>query len=158
MVFGDPEHMVHMFEMIHFSLFFVMVVFLFGALWLLLCAVRRGASAMLAPRRRRGLLLNPRPARVLQYGLSRSTHGRRRLAGAGAGLRLRTLAIAPTGSVPGLSAALPRPAPGAYGDHFVRRPHCPGVSRDARAHVRSASPSPTAASVRAHAERTRLLP
>ena len=33
-------HMVHMFEQIHFSLFFVMVVFLLGALWLLIAAIR----------------------------------------------------------------------------------------------------------------------
>ena len=31
MVYGDPEHMLHLFEEIHFMLFFVMVVFLFQA-------------------------------------------------------------------------------------------------------------------------------
>ncbi|KAL1502990.1 hypothetical protein AB1Y20_011060 [Prymnesium parvum] len=38
LVYKDEEHLVHMFEAIHFSLFFVLVMFLFLSLWLLLCA------------------------------------------------------------------------------------------------------------------------
>jgi len=38
LVFHEEEHLVHMFEAIHFSLFFVLVMFLFLALWLLLSA------------------------------------------------------------------------------------------------------------------------
>ena len=40
-VFEDDEHLVHMFEKIHFALFFVLVLFLMWALWLLACVAKR---------------------------------------------------------------------------------------------------------------------
>ena len=39
--YGDPEHLIHMFEKIHFALFFVLVLFLMWALWLLACVAKR---------------------------------------------------------------------------------------------------------------------
>ena len=38
LIYGDAEHLVHLFERIHFALFAVMVLFLVGALWLLVAA------------------------------------------------------------------------------------------------------------------------
>ena len=43
MVFSDEQHMVHLFENIHFSLFFVLVMFLCLAIWLL--QVRASSSS-----------------------------------------------------------------------------------------------------------------
>ena len=42
LAYGDDEHLIHLFESIHFSLFFVLVGFLFGALWLLWAAGAAG--------------------------------------------------------------------------------------------------------------------
>ena len=39
-IFADEEHLVHLFEAIHFSLFFVLVIFLLLALWLLFSAAK----------------------------------------------------------------------------------------------------------------------
>ena len=44
-VFGDEMHLVHLFEQIHFALFFVLMIFLTLALWLLYAAI--GAESVL---------------------------------------------------------------------------------------------------------------
>ena len=37
-VYGDHEHLVHLFEKVHFDLFFVLLIFMGNALWLMICA------------------------------------------------------------------------------------------------------------------------
>ena len=64
LVFGDEMHMVHMFEKIHFALFFVLVFFLALALWLLVCIAKREA------------IIDQYETRIIAYGRLRAGQGR----------------------------------------------------------------------------------
>ena len=37
-IYGDREHLVHLFEKVHYDLFFVLLIFMGNALWLMICA------------------------------------------------------------------------------------------------------------------------
>ena len=63
LVFGDEMHMVHMFEKIHFALFFVLVFFLALALWLLVCIAKREA------------IIDQYETRIIAYGRLRAGQG-----------------------------------------------------------------------------------